>query len=124
MPEWRRLAEKALDGRDFSTLQSRTRDGILVEPLYEPRAERLPIVGRGAVRWAILQLVDDPDPERANRQALADLEGGADGLALRFAAEEAAPGGLPADEQEATARAALHGIHALAQHRELVAALE
>ena len=50
--------------------------------------------------------------------------------ALRQAVAEApqerglADTGLPADEQQATARAALHGIHALAQRRELVAALE
>ncbi len=42
--------------------------------------------------WTIAQRVDDPDPERANATALADLEGGADALTLVFAGGASARG--------------------------------
>ena len=42
-----------------------------------------PIVGRaGGRRWSIVQRVDHPEPASANALAVADLEGGAGGLAI------------------------------------------
>ncbi len=51
-----------------------------------------------STRWRIVQRIDDPDPIRANLQALDDLEHGADGLALVFEnAPNAFGRGLPAN---------------------------
>jgi methylmalonyl-CoA mutase len=97
--EWRRLVEASLKGRPFETLRARTRDGIIIDPLYSARSERPPLPGREGRPWRIVQVVDDPDPDCANRQALADIAGGATGLAIRFAGAPAASGvGLPASE--------------------------
>ena len=93
---WRTLVEKSLKGRDFSALQSRTRDGIVIDPLYPPRPDGAPLPGRGPRPWTIVQILDHPDPERANEQALADILGGATGLCLRFTgASLAGARGLP-----------------------------
>ena len=47
--------------------------------------------------WIVTQRIDDPDPDRANRQALDDIEQGATGLALVFEGAPNAFGyGLPA----------------------------
>src|SRR5687768_12471873 len=96
--DWRRLVQASLKGRDFESLQSRTRDGIRVEPLYRQRTDRLPFSGRGAESWEIVQVIDHPDPDEANAQAREDIGGGATGLALRFAANGSASG-LPATEE-------------------------
>lgn len=113
--EWRQLVEKALKGRDFSTLRSSTRDGIPVEPLYLPRTDALPLLGQGGRRWIITQIIDDRDPERANGQAIADLRGGVTGLALRFAGAASARGaGLPVSE--AALQFALDGVDLAAVH--------
>lgn len=90
---WRALAEKALRGADFeTTLVSRTDDGIRVEPLHGRSRDPQPIsrVDRHA-SWRIVQRVDDPDPVRANAQALEDVANGADGLSIVF---EGAPNAL------------------------------
>ncbi|MBK1622566.1 methylmalonyl-CoA mutase family protein [Afifella marina] len=97
--DWRTLADKALKGADFSTLQSSTRDGIAIEPLYPRAADAAPIAPRSGP-WRIVQRIDHPDAEAASRQALADLSGGADGLALIFDGAPSAAGfGLPATEE-------------------------
>jgi methylmalonyl-CoA mutase len=94
---WRRLVDKGLKARPFSSLRSRTRDGIIIEPLYPPRPDANPLPSLGARAWAIVQIMDDGHPERANEQAAADLQGGATGLSLRFAGSPLAPSiGLPA----------------------------
>jgi methylmalonyl-CoA mutase len=95
---WRLLVRKALGDRDPSVLASRTRDGIVIEPLYERRREARPCPGRGARAWTVVQIVDDADPDEANAQAHADLECGASGLSLRLAGAPSAAGhGLPPD---------------------------
>jgi methylmalonyl-CoA mutase len=100
LENWRRMVEKALTGGDFGSLQSRTRDGIVIEPLYKGGRDLHPLPSRGPGQWKIIQIVDDPDPECANEQALEDLRGGATGLALRFAgAPAAASFGLPPGEE-------------------------
>ena len=72
--DWRRLVERQLKGRDFASLQSRTRDGIVIEPLYQrPDRRTAPRRPRRRAPGSIVQLVDDPDPDRANAQALEDL---------------------------------------------------
>lgn len=100
--QWRKLVDKALKGASFDTLVSRTYDAVTLKPLYDraqapgPRALR-----RTPGRWAILARADYADVDAANRLALDDLEGGADGLHLVFAgAQGAYGGGLPngADE--------------------------
>jgi methylmalonyl-CoA mutase len=54
-------------------------------------------VRRERPAWRLLQRIDDPDPARANAQALADLEQGATGLAIVFqGAPNAFGGGIPA----------------------------
>ena len=112
LERWRALAEKALGGAAFEdALVSRTDDGIRIEPL----APRAPDASPRAVRadplspWIVTQRIDDPDPNRANRQALEDIDQGATGLALVFEGAPNAFGyGLPA-KPEALA-IALHNV--------------
>lgn len=118
MEDWRRLVRKALSGGDPATLGSSTRDGIAIEPLYERRRDGAPLAGRGVRPWTIVQVVDEADPDEANAQALADLNGGATGIALRFAgAPQTTGAGLPPDVQ--TLRIALEGIDLAAIHLRL-----
>jgi methylmalonyl-CoA mutase len=81
---WHALVETALKGHDFDkALRTRTRDGFTVGPLYGQQGTAPARVGRAAAGpWTISQRVDHPDPETAAGFALADLEGGADGLTL------------------------------------------
>ena len=105
--DWRKLVEAALKGADFDKrLVSRTYDGLRVEPLYPRAHDAAPVAGRAAVPWQVVQRVDHPDPAEANKQALADLENGATGLALVFAGAPAARGyGLVAETADALERA-------------------
>ncbi|PYE85313.1 methylmalonyl-CoA mutase family protein [Phyllobacterium leguminum] len=95
---WVKLAEKALKGLSFEeALTSQTDDGIVIEPLYErgKGAKPLPRAQPGRP-WRIIQRADDPDPARANRQLIDDIENGADGVALVFEGAQNAFGyGLP-----------------------------
>jgi methylmalonyl-CoA mutase len=88
---WLRLVDGVLKGGDFDRrLVAKTYDGLRIEPLYgkaEPPAQPL---RAESGRWRVSQRMDHPDPAEANRLALADLEGGADALALVMAG---APGG-------------------------------
>ena len=86
LAHWRKLAEAVLKGADFDeTLTAKTADDIRIEPVYAKAVGRAPIMGRAAgSAWAIMQRIDDPDSARANKQALADLENGANGLTLVF----------------------------------------
>jgi methylmalonyl-CoA mutase len=95
---WLKLVDGVLKGGPFDRLTSKTADGLTIQPLY-PRAAGAPVVARrtGATPWQIMQRVDHPDPAEANKQALGDLENGATGLSLVFAAGNGARGfGLPA----------------------------
>ena len=96
--DWRRLAEAVLKGADFDkTLVSKSLDGIRISPIY-PKAEGGGVAGRAAhAPWRVTQRMDQPDPAAANEQALADLAGGADSLALLYAGAAGARGfGVPA----------------------------
>lgn len=103
--QWRGIVERALKGAPFDRLISKTYDGLPIAPLYAraaspgPKAER---AARG--RWSILTRVDHADVGAANRLALDDLEGGADGLHVVFAGSQGAyGGGLTDDGDEAIA---------------------
>lgn len=98
---WRALAEKALKGAAFNdVLVSHTDDDIRVDPVY-PRAHANPVGRREpALPWRIVQRIDDPDPARANAQAIEDANNGASGLALVFEGAPNAFGyGIKADRE-------------------------
>jgi methylmalonyl-CoA mutase len=107
---WLALVEGVLKGADYERrLVSRTVDGLRIEPLY-PKADSCPLPGRGQGRWGVVQRVDHPDPAAANELALADLAGGADGLALVLRGAPSARGfGLDAPDLDALGRA-LDGV--------------
>ncbi|MBM3624839.1 MAG: methylmalonyl-CoA mutase, partial [Alphaproteobacteria bacterium] len=103
--QWRSLVERALKGASFETLVSKTYDGLSIAPLYaHAAASPLPAVRKHPGRWAILARVDLGDADAANRMALHDLEGGADGLHLVFAGSIGAyGGGLAGSDDDAIA---------------------
>lgn len=109
--EWRALVDKVPKGAPFERLVSKTYDGIAFGPLSQrARATGFrPFRGnRGA--WQVMTRIDHPDATEANRQALADLEGGATGLHLVLAGSAGAHGfGLPGHERDAIP-AALAGV--------------
>lgn len=80
---WRTLVEQALKGAPFSSLESKTSDGIAVEPLYG-RAENAQVIpGRApGTPWEVIQRIEIAHDETANRQILDDLNNGANGFAL------------------------------------------
>jgi len=83
--DWRKLVDAVLKGAPFSRLESKTADGLGIEPLYPRAPSAQPVVGRAAGRaWTLMQRVDHPDPAAANAQALDDLGNGATGLVLVF----------------------------------------
>jgi len=105
LAEWR--AAVARGGADPDALSFRTADGIALPPLLMPREGARPIPGArpAGTPWSVFKRIDQPDPGAANTQALADLEGGADGLALVPAGAPSADGfGLPV-QQDALDRA-------------------
>ncbi len=107
---WLGLVETALKGQDFEKkLVSRTADGLRIEPLY-PLAEAVAQPVRAPGPWRIAQRVDHPDSAAAARQALTDLEGGADALVLAFAGAPAARGYGLTVESAADLEAALSGV--------------
>jgi methylmalonyl-CoA mutase len=108
--DWLALVGKALKGAPYERLQSKTYDGLTIEPLYARAANARPIAGRAAAPWQILARADHPDPAEANRQALEDLQNGATSLSLVFAGSNGAYGyGLDGSAQ-AIARL-LEGVH-------------
>ena len=81
---WRQAIDKILKGGDFSKrLVSKTADGIALQPLYMQASAAAPVLSaRDGKPWRLAQRVDHPDPVAANKQALEDLENGADTLVL------------------------------------------
>jgi len=91
--DWRKLVDAVLKGAPFARLESRTYDGLTIEPLYARDQAANVVAGRAPSRpWTILQRVDHPDPAAANAQALTDLENGATGLILIFSDSISADG--------------------------------
>ena len=82
--QWLKLVDGVLKGAPFDKkLVSKTYDGLKIEPLYQRHADASPLVGRTpAAPWQVMMRVDHPDPKEANKQALEDLENGANGLVL------------------------------------------
>ncbi len=109
--EWRKLVDGVLKGAPFEKLESKTYDGLKIEPIY-PRAEGTsPIVGRAAATpWQIMQRVDHPDAAKANAQALHDLENGATGLEIEFAGGPGARGFGVRDASPATLKRLFDGV--------------
>jgi methylmalonyl-CoA mutase len=109
---WKSLVDEALKGARFASLQSRSYDGIVIEPLYA-RAQEASLIatGRGPGEpWSVMQRVDLRDPAAANKQILDDLNNGANGLALVFEGDVGDYGyALPATE--AAVKQLLDGVH-------------
>jgi methylmalonyl-CoA mutase len=108
---WRQRVAAILKGDDFTSRLVQDVEGLTVQPLYQrhegPRAER-DIVAP----WTIFQRVDHQDADKANLQALADLEGGTTGLVLVGRRDAEASGiGIAAEEMpRVLANVALHAI--------------
>lgn len=87
------------EGRVFDSLITKAYGAVTVAPLYPRAAAVAPkSLRRTPGRWSILGRVDYAPPEPANRLALDDLEGGADGLHLVFAGSQGAYGGGLTDD--------------------------
>ncbi len=97
--QWRASVEKVLKGADFARkLVSTTADGIAIQPLYQKAGGQVTTGLNPGQRWQVCARVDHPDGDEASRQALDDLEGGADALALCMPGSLAARGaGLPCE---------------------------
>jgi methylmalonyl-CoA mutase len=84
--DWRKLVDGVLKGAPFEKLESKSYDGLKIEPIYARAKTASPIVGRAqAAPWQVMQRIDHPDAAAANAQALHDLENGATGLEIEFA---------------------------------------
>jgi methylmalonyl-CoA mutase len=87
--QWLALVEKTLKGADVGTLTTRTADGLPIEPLYTAESAATasparPVFSGDQQRpWDLRSPVSHPDPTRANREALEELEGGAASLLVR-----------------------------------------
>lgn len=108
--DWLALVARSLGDLAFDdALVSHTADDIRLDPLYSAAEPRLLPRAAAGDSWAIVARVDDPDPARANRQALEDLRSGASGLAVVFEGAPNAYGyGLPSSAEALAA--ALDGI--------------
>ena len=106
--DWRKAAEAALKGKSVESLTSRTADGIRIEPLYIPSDGLRPIGPSGP--WRVMARLDHPDAREANAQALDDVAGGADGLAVVFAGAIGAYGFGLKKRDPATLHAAFDGV--------------
>jgi methylmalonyl-CoA mutase len=82
--DWRAAAEKALGDRDIDSLTARSDDGLAIGPIYRRRDDGGATIRRrdSGRPWAIVQRVDDPEPDRAMAALDADLAGGATGIEL------------------------------------------
>ena len=92
--DWRALVEQGLKGAGWSRLTGHTADGLAIQALYrEPDLHTAtdisgfpgaaPFVrGRASGTWLMRQTFEHPDPESANRDILADLQGGVGGVEL------------------------------------------
>src|SRR4029078_1846282 len=83
--DWQALVKEALKRAPLSSLGTTSYDGIAIEPLYA-RAKDGNVIHRRESRedWAVMQRVDLPDAETANKQILDDLNNAARGIVLVF----------------------------------------
>ena len=84
--DWRRLVDQALGTRSFDeALKSSTYNNFGIEPLYVDSGQKVSAIpGLRSGRWDICQMPLHPDPTIANHEILADLEGGATSVHLKF----------------------------------------
>ena len=62
--DWRRLVERALDGRPFESLISTTFEGLKIAPLYQrPTKKARQRCGKSRGAWTLSQRMDHPEPE-------------------------------------------------------------
>jgi methylmalonyl-CoA mutase len=109
--QWRKLVDSVLKGARFEDrLQSRTADGLIIEPLYPRASDVIPLPGRPNGRWQVMARIDHPDPDACNSEALHELDNGAEGLTLIPAGAVGAHGYGLAPTPTALTRA-LAGIH-------------
>jgi methylmalonyl-CoA mutase len=109
--EWRRLVERALDGRPFESLVSKSFEGLEIAPLYpRPTSEGARALRQKPGAWKISQRMDHPEPETASQMARADLIGGADALTLTIAPAPTARGFGVRIQADRDLDAALAGI--------------
>jgi methylmalonyl-CoA mutase len=109
--DWQALVKEALKGAPLSSLGTTSYDGIAIEPLYARAKDGNVIPGREpGEAWAVMQRVDLPDAETANKQILDDLNNAARGIVLVF---EGAVGdyGYALPATEAAIEAILKGVH-------------
>ena len=90
---WRKLVDNVLKGAPFENLVGQSADGLLIQPLYPRARGDVPRALKAqAGDWAVMQRIDHPDAATAHSLAMADLEGGADALALVFSGAKGAYG--------------------------------
>ena len=108
---WKALVEKALKGAPFTSLESKTYDGLVVAPLYGRAPDGAVVPGRApGTPWEVIQRIEIADRGTANAQILDDLNNGAGGIVLLFQGAVGDRGfGLPSDE--AVLKAVLEGVH-------------
>jgi methylmalonyl-CoA mutase len=81
--DWLKLVTAALKGARFEKLESRTYDGLRIEPLYGRDPAASPLPGRApGTPWQVLARVDHPDAAAANTEARHEIENGATGLSV------------------------------------------
>lgn len=84
--DWRVLVDKTLGEAPFASLEKTTVEGLPIAPLYAPAAASMaPARPAPADRaWEMATLSAHPDPVRANREVLADLNGGSAAAVIRI----------------------------------------
>ena len=114
--DWRKAAEAALKGAALDKLVSVTADGIKLGPLHAGRAGARALRGAPGA-WKALSRLDHPSPADFNAQAREDIDSGADGISVVFAASGAAYGFGLARADSAGLHAAFEGVRFDAGHR-------
>jgi methylmalonyl-CoA mutase len=108
---WKKLVEKALKGAPFASLESKSCDGIVIEPLYGRASDADVVPGRApGAPWEVIQRIDIADGKTANRQILEDLNNGASGLSLVLQGS-AGDYGHALPPSEAVLKEALEDVH-------------
>lgn len=105
--DWLALAQRTLKGKPLEALQSRTSDGIVIEPLHSrgeaPPAQPFDPAPRAGDRtWDIRAPVSHPDVAGANVEILETLEAGA--ASVLVALDPTGEGGVAIDEAGDMAR--------------------
>jgi hypothetical protein len=65
---WRALVEQSSRGRELDSLAGRTDDGLAIGPIYGTPEKPASFIGKALnTPWLVVQRMDDPDPERAEK---------------------------------------------------------